>query len=399
MSLTASHFHVKRIIETQLQRLWSCSQMPSQVAPIMLWGPPGIGKSQLVRELCMAMGIAFIDVRLSQMEPVDMRGIPVPDGDSVKWLVASSWPRDPDSRGILLFDELSAADRSLQVAAYELLLDRRLGDLYALPDGWLVMGAGNRSNDRAVSVPMSSALANRLLHVEIEADIETWSAYAFAKGLHPDVVAFLRFKPEYLLAQDGNAQRGWPSPRSWERMASLLMAEVELDAMTLRLMISGLVGDTACGEFMAFRELAQQRLDVPAMLNGDIPVQLPTRVDQQLAFIAAVVHYLWRGEESQQDQRLAVFFAIGTQLTSDLATLMMMDALRTETSHDADQRAERVFGHPGFEGWLALHGIPMEQITPESHTGLPEGRFTLASARDASTPQPKVSATNTGGRQ
>ncbi|MCE8039279.1 AAA family ATPase [Halomonas sp. MCCC 1A11062] len=384
MTFTATPCQARLIVETQLNLLWSSLCSPFQVAPIMLWGQPGIGKSQLIRELCQSLEIEFLDVRLSQMEPVDMRGIPVPDGESVKWLVASSWPRDQKSKGILLFDELSAADRSLQVAAYELLLDRRLGDLYELPDGWLVMGAGNRFEDRAVSVPMSSALANRLLHVEIEADIEAWSGYAVAKGLHPDVVAFLRFKPEYLLVNDSNAQRGWPSPRSWERVATLLMAGVELDAITEQLMISGLVGESACTEFMAFRELANQHIDIPAMLRGDVPVSIPNRIDQQLAFVAAVVHYLWQGSTTQQDQRISVFFAIGAQLTSDLATLMLMDALRVDNGTDADSRAEQVFGHPGFERWLELHGVAMDQITPVPNTGLPEGRFTIASARVAS---------------
>lgn len=399
MSVTASLSQARRVIKAQLQLLWYSHCAPFLVAPIMLWGSPGLGKSQMIRELCDDLGIDFIDVRLSQMEPVDMRGIPVPDGETVKWLVASSWPKDPNSRGILLFDELSAADRSLQVAAYELLLDRRLGDLYALPEGWLVMGAGNRIQDRAVSVPMSSALANRLLHVEIEADIEAWSTYAVSKRLHPDVVSFLRFKPDYLLAYDNHAQHGWPSPRTWERVASLLMSDIELDDVTQRLMIAGLVGETACSEFMAFRKLAEDRLDVPAMLDGYIPCTIPERIDQQLAFCAAVVHYLWQGDEACQEQRLSVFFEIGVRLTSDLATLMLVDALQVEDATEANGRAERVFAHPGFEAWLAHHGLPMDQIIAGPNTGLSEGRFTIASARTGLQRDPTASKGVSGGQQ
>lgn len=394
MSLATSLFQVRRIIEAQLQQLWSSPHATQQIAPIMLWGPPGIGKSLLVRELCQQLDIHFIDVRLSQMEPVDMRGIPVPDGDSVKWLVASSWPSDPDSRGIVLFDELPAADRSLQVAAYELLLDRRLGDIYTLPDGWLMMGAGNRAEDRAVSVPMSSALANRLMHLEIKADIEAWGAYAVSKGLHADVVAFLRFKPEYLLVNDTNCQRGWPSPRSWERVASLLKTNIELDEVTQRLMISGLVGESACTELMAFRQMTHQRFDIPAMLRGEIDVAIPERIDQQLTFCASVANYLWQGDNTLQEQRLSVFFEISSQLSSDLATLMLMDVLRMSDNTDADTRAECVFAHPGFEGWLQLHGVPMEHIASDPSIGLPEGRFATASARRAS-----LKAANGSGKQ
>lgn len=383
MSLATSPFQARRIIEAQLQQLWSSPCSTQQIAPIMLWGPPGIGKSQVVRELCQQLGIHFIDVRLSQMEPVDMRGIPVPDGDSVKWLVASSWPSDPNSRGIVLFDELPAADRSLQVAAYELLLDRRLGDIYTLPDGWLMMGAGNRAEDRAVSVPMSSALANRLMHLEIKADIEAWGAYAVSKGLHVDVVAFLRFKPEYLLVNENNCQRGWPSPRSWERVASLLKTNIELDDVTQRLMISGLVGESACTELMAFRQMTHQRFDIPAMLRGEIDVAIPERIDQQLTFCSSVANYLWQADETEQEQHLSVFFEISSQLSSDLATLMLMDVLRVNDDTSADNRAERVFAHPDFEGWLKQHGVPMELITSEANLGLPEGRFATASARHA----------------
>ncbi|WP_181454291.1 AAA family ATPase [Halomonas sp. SL1] len=379
MTLTASLSQVRRIIETQLHLLWSFPCCPQLIAPLMLWGSPGIGKSRVVREVCEAAGIGFVDVRLSQMEPVDLRGIPVPDGDSVKWLVASHWPRDPESRGILLLDELSAADRSMQVAAYELLLDRRLGDLYQLPDGWLAVAAGNGVEDHAVSAPMSSALANRLLHLDVEADIESWSAYAVAQGIHPDILAFLRFKPEYLLANE-DTSHAWASPRSWERVSALLMSEAHLDEATERLMIHGLVGETACHEFMAFRDLSHEKVDIPAMLRGEVPVSIPTRTDLKLAFCAAVSQHVWKGDEDAQDQRLEVFFEVGVQLSSDLATLMLIDALRSDHGCGADALAEQMFAHPGFQQWLELHGLPMEQIDPEPDTGLPDGRFLVADA-------------------
>ena len=119
------------------------------IPPIMVWGAPGVGKSTAVRELTQELGIGFIDVRLAQREPVDMRGLPVPDekDNSVKWLVSGEWPRDSNSRGIIMFDELTAADKTLQVAAYEFILDRRLGELYRVPDGWYIMAAGNRIED------------------------------------------------------------------------------------------------------------------------------------------------------------------------------------------------------------------------------------------------------------
>lgn len=398
MPLTASLLQARRIIEMQLELLSGSHLSPHDIAPLMLWGQPGLGKSQMVREVCASHGIGFIDVRLTQMEPVDLRGLPVANGDTVNWLIASTWPRDSQSRGIVLFDELPASDRSLQVAAYELILDRRLGDLYSLPPGWLIVAAGNRIEDQAVSRPMSSALANRFLHVELEADIEAWCRYGLAKGLHPDVIAFLRFKPDYLLVCDDACQRGWPSPRSWERVSALL-ANTDLDDALLHLMLHGLVGQSAATEFMAFREWGQQSIDVPAMLRGEVAIVIPERDDQQLAFCAAMVHYLWQGHPSTQAQRLAVFLAIGLRLGSDLATLMLMDALRHEDSDTAQVHAEQVFGHPDFGAWLDRHGIPMGQLAPEKDIDLPQGRFTLASTKAAAELAMQLGGQHQGGAQ
>ena len=177
-----------------------------------------MGKSTAIRKLAKKLDIGFIDVRLTQREPVDMRGLPVPDGEQVRWLVSSEWPRDPESKGIIIFDELTAADKTLQVAAYEFILDRRLGDLYKVPKNWYIVAAGNRTEDRAVACSMSSALANRFLHVEVAPQLRDFITYGESHGMHPGVLDFLRFRPKLLFSQkQENLQRGWPSPRNPER--------------------------------------------------------------------------------------------------------------------------------------------------------------------------------------
>lgn len=214
---TISTRELRLLIEDHLKALWEeksflssqYAQAANLIPPLMIWGAPGVGKSTLIRELAQSMNIGFIDVRLAQREPVDMRGLPVPDQDSVKWLVSAEWPRDPQSRGIIMFDELTAADKTLQVAAYEFILDRRLGDLYRVPPGWYIVAAGNRVEDRAVSCSMSSALANRFMHVEVQADAESFLLWAVENNLHPAVINFIRYRPRLLFSQDSeNLQRG-----------------------------------------------------------------------------------------------------------------------------------------------------------------------------------------------
>ena len=133
----------------QLAALAEDPRLAHELPPLMVWGAPGLGKSSILKDVAKELGIGFIDVRLAQREPVDIRGLPVPGKDGVKWLVASEWPRDPKSRGIILFDEITAADRSLQVAAM-----------------------------------MSSALANRFLHVEMQEDVESWIVWARTHDIH-----------------------------------------------------------------------------------------------------------------------------------------------------------------------------------------------------------------------
>lgn len=354
----------KAIISAQLQLIHSQPELVKTLAPLMLWGAPGVGKSTIVREICQQHGIQFIDIRLAQREPVDLRGLPVPKGDHVDWLLAGEWPRDPNSRGIILFDELSAADRTLQAAAYEIILDRRLGDLYSLPDGWLVMGAGNGMDDRAVSYSFSSALANRFCHLELKADVDQWCLWAREQGLHSAVIAFLKYAPQHFFMLDENSERGWPSPRSWERVARLLSTCASLNRQQLRIMVNGLIGPAAAVPFFGFWELEDELPNVNDMLLGKIPVSVPKRSDATYLFCAAITEQLWRGDKNERTQRLNVFFDISLRLNSDFATMLMLDAMRDTNTARAQrandqihpQRSAWLIKHPAYEKWAEKHG-------------------------------------------
>ncbi|MFZ4580883.1 MAG: ATP-binding protein, partial [Myxococcota bacterium] len=325
-----------------------------------VWGAPGVGKSALARQVCQKLGIGFKDVRLAQREPIDVRGLPVPIGDQVHWLLPAEWPRE--GRGIIMFDELTAADRTLQVAAYEFILDRRLGDTYKVPDGWYIMAAGNRTSDRAVSTRMSSALANRFCHVDVACDVEEWVRYAQDRGLHPDVLAFLRYKPELLLTMAGNLERGWPSPRSWERVAAFLHNNEGLTAHVERLQLCGLVGAGAATEFAAFRSMSIELPNILEVFQGRRTFSPPTRADQKYATCLAVAYHVWRYPD--QERAINTLFDVGDKLPSDFASMLMIDVLRADTAKKA-----LVLGNRRFKAWSDRHGAAFaEKYRPSAPT-------------------------------
>lgn len=366
MNDTVTIDQVKEILHHQLQLLWEHPQLAAQLPPLMLWGAPGVGKSSVLRELCQQLGIGFVDVRLAQREPVDLRGLPVPEDDQVRWLLSSEWPRDKNSRGIILFDELTAADRTLQVAAYEFILDRRLGDLYQVPDGWLICAAGNRSEDRAVAMTLSSALANRFCHLELKPDLEQWIGWARSCALHHDVISFLRFRPQYFFNMDGNLERGWPSPRSWERVATLLTHGQNLSGASQGLMIQGLVGQGAGIEFLAFRRWAAKLPDIDQVLNGQLECPIPDRADMKFALCSALAHYLWQASDKDLPTRCKSFLEIGTSLTSDFATMAMLDAMEADNEADQLKRADLLMGSEAFAAWSAKHGAVLANSMEQS---------------------------------
>lgn len=190
----------------------------------MIWGPPGVGKSSIVSQVARELGLEFTDVRLSQLAPTDLRGLPVAENGVSRWFPPEFLPRS--GRGVLFLDELNMAPPTMQGMAQQLILDRRVGS-YALPDGWFVWAAGNRKEDRASVFDMPAPLANRFVHLEVRPDFAAWRAYAHAARIHPHVIAFLMYRSELLHALDP-ARPAWPSPRSWSVASDLHAADLDV---------------------------------------------------------------------------------------------------------------------------------------------------------------------------
>jgi hypothetical protein len=349
--------NVKEIIKFSLNQLWDNPNQAHLLAPVMLWGPPGVGKSAIIKEICQELKIGLVDVRLSQKEPVDMRGLPVPDlkNNDVKWLISSEWPRDAKSKGIIFFDELSSADRSLQVAAYEMILDRKLGDLYQVPNGWLICAAGNRMEDQAVSISISSALANRFCHLEVKADLKTWLKWAFDTNIHPTVIAFIKNKPDVLFKMSDLAQRGWPSPRSWARVSYLFYAyeknKNQLSSDSLQFMVKGLIGPGLGIEILSFYQQMLTTYDFEKILLGELVVEIPKKLDVQYLFSTALAFYLWSSKNL--DKAILNFLTIGCQMNSDFAIITLQHAMQKANDFEL---CSKIFRHPKMLEWQAKHG-------------------------------------------
>ena len=342
------------ILNCQLDAIAADPKQAKIIPPLLIHGSPGIGKSTIVREICKERGIDFIDVRLAQMEPCDIRGLPVPNKEQkvMEWFVNGSWPRDPESKGILFLDEITSCDKSIAVAAYELVLDRRLGTLYKVPDNWYIVAAGNLVTDGAVATTMSSALANRFMHVELTEDQESWLTWARYNNIHPSVIGFIQYRPSMLFDMDDQQlERGWPSPRSWERVSQ--MCHICTDEHLLRKMVFGLVGNGAGVEFMAFHKLnAEFGSILSIMTNPKAKITIPERADQKYAMCAAMVYLLWKGkDEADEAKRIEGFFRICLELTPEFATMAVSAALEGISKESRPAYAKKLTHSPLFKTW------------------------------------------------
>jgi MoxR-like ATPase len=221
----------------------------------MIWGAPGIGKSSIVSQIAKENRFDFVDIRLSQLAPTDLRGLPVADNGLSKWYPPEFLPHQ--GQGIIFLDELNMAPPAMQGVAQQLILDRQVGS-YIVPDGWYVWAAGNRKEDRAAVFDMPAPLANRFLHLQVEIDFESFKSYALAIGVDEQILAFLSYRPSLLHKIDPQ-QPAWCSPRSWVMASQLHQAGLQIDPA---------VGMTASAEFNAFLQLYQTLPNLIPILEG-----------------------------------------------------------------------------------------------------------------------------------
>lgn len=272
--------------------------------PVMLWGPPGVGKSDIIRQVAEKHDVALQDIRLSQMEPSDLRGIPFRANDLVEWAIPAMLPdtQRHGSEGILFLDEITSAPPSVSAAAYQLILDRRLGQ-YEVPEGWAIFAAGNRQGDRGVTYTMPAPLANRFSHYEVDINLDDWVSWAYKNGIDDRVIGFLRFRPEMLFDFDpAHNPVAFPSPRSWE-FAHRAIQKFSDQPSLLTGSLQACVGPAAGIELAAFMASLDQLPDIDAILRGE-EINAPKEIDLQYAVASTLVGHAIRVKDTPEATRI-----------------------------------------------------------------------------------------------
>jgi hypothetical protein len=239
--------------------------------PVFLWGAPGIGKSDIVKQIAEERGREVVDVRLSLWEPTDIKGIPFfnPETRRMEWAPPIELPQDPESTAVLFLDELNSSAPATQAAAYQLILNRRVGT-YVLPKNVSIVAAGNRESDKGVTYRMPAPLANRFLHLELKVNFDDYQEWAVKNKIHDQVLGYLNFKKQDLNDFDPrSASRAFATPRSWSFVSDLI-ADDDLSDDTLTDLISGAVGDGIALKFMAHRKIAKQLPNPVSVLKGKV---------------------------------------------------------------------------------------------------------------------------------
>jgi hypothetical protein len=260
--------------------------------PFMVMSPPGVGKSSIIRQAADELGIQFRDVRLNMFDPVDLRGIPMPDlkTGKTRWMTPDFFPTE--GSGIVLFDEITAATTAVQAAAYQITLDRKLGE-YELPPGWSVMAAGNSQSDRAVSYKMPSALVSRLNMQTLEVSQKDFEEYGANTGrIIPEIVAFLRFKPGMLMNFDPAKWKDntpFACPRTWEFLSHDMK---ENNNETSLQIVNGFVGPHAAPEFYGFLKVYQELPSMDEILAKPMTAKVPTDPAPLYAIATALARHV-----------------------------------------------------------------------------------------------------------
>jgi len=290
--------------------------------PVFVWGAPGIGKSSIVKQIAEQKELAFLDLRLSLLDPTDLKGIPFFNAETKEgvWAKPSFLPSDPDSKGILFLDEINTAPPAVQASAYQLILDRKVGE-YELPKGWSIVAAGNRENDRGVVYKMPPPLANRFVHFEMEVDFDDWKAWAYGAGIESAIIGYLAYDKSMLFTFDPTSnEKAFATPRSWEYVDSIVKSGIDIELILDS--ISGAVGREAAVGYSSFKKVMKQLPDLNTILDGTLT---ELNEDDPKVLMALAIGLVNALRENPSDDAIENVLDFSLQLPGEFAIMLVKD--------------------------------------------------------------------------
>jgi len=294
--------------------------------PVFIWGPPGCGKSDIIKEIGKEMELQVFDNRASQMEPPDVRGMPYIYKGKMHWAPPALLPAADGSDGpsIVFLDELPQGSDSVQTALFQLCRDRRIGS-YLLPDDCVIVAAGNRTTDRSGAKRVLQALNNRFLHLDFEVDLGDWSEWAIKSGkISSTVLAFIRFRPELLMRFDPD-KPAFPTPRTWEYLSNYLGMDAETSDDTEFESLSGLVGEGAAAEFTGFLKIWRNLPNIDGIIMDPKKASVPTDPATLYAVATALA-------ERATEDSCGRILTYADRIQSDYQVVLIKDAITRDAT-------------------------------------------------------------------
>lgn len=308
--------------------------------PVFIHGSPGIGKSYIINDIAQKNNLELRDIRLSQLDAVDLRGIPSIENGQTKWMPPIFLPTDSDAKGILFLDELNSAPLSVQAAIYQLILDRKIGE-YSLPKGWRIICAGNKINDKGIVFKLPSPLINRMVHLVLEANYDDFKAWAIPASIHPFIIGFLGFRPDLLsseIPKTSEANPAFATPRAWTMLSRVLQNHDNVQKLSP--IIFGCVGYGAGVEFNAFIKVYSSLPKISAILEGKSQ-EVPSEASSLYALCSAIIERYEKLEEAEN------ILSYSKHLPVEFTVMLIKDLIIKD---------EEIASLEAFDEWMEAYG-------------------------------------------
>ena len=335
------------------------NHIPFKALPTpFIWGAAGIGKSQsifqIAENIAEATGkkVFVTDVRLLLFSPVDLRGVPVADAERkfTNWLKPSIFNMSDDNEAIniLFLDELSAAPQSVQAAAYQICLDRKIGE-HKLPDNCIVISAGNRTTDKSVSYTMPKALCNRLMHFTLTADYQSWRRWAVEAEIHSSIIGYLAFDSSKLCVDPETSDYAYPTPRSWEFVSQILKT-MSSDPEDVHALISACIGNDTAIEFESYCKIYKSLPDINEIFDGCCKTY-PKTADALYALVSGITETVYSKRHTISQEEVDNICEYASKFPSDFGAMFFKDL------NNIDDLIAKLMKCPALHSWLIKHKL------------------------------------------